>query len=630
MGLHCLYQATASEVLQALDENRLIPAMVNNFRESVRNDPSEAEVESWRNSIFHLADLIREAGLADVQMLLELQLPIADLRIDAVLVGSWPGTDTMSVVVIENKQWSSARLLPGSEVVSRSSNPAARTEVHPVNQAWGYQQVLKGFVPLLRRAEVSFIANMHNAKADTTRAISLTQVPKAELANSQDRNYGRMFGAHQREDFKRALRQALSADRAGEHARELLSATVRSTEPLMSALADGLGGREVFPLLDEQREAYDYVRGQVRRSEESQHKEVVVIVGAPGTGKSVIALELMRALNADGTDAVHATGSQAFTRTLRETISKSSRAQGLAFRYFNNFARRKGNSVKVLIADEAHRLRAQSNRNSPRPQVLELIEAARVPVFLLDDHQSVRSNEVGSVALIHRAAQYLGLGVHQIDLRHQFRCGGSPEYIDWVEHLLGLTEGRSPAPWPGLKNFDLRVAASPAQMEAFLRDRREEGYGARAAAGFCWPWNKPGPHGLPDDIVIGDWKRPWNSSDTVRRGAIPPSYLWATDPGGVDQIGCVYTAQGFEYDYAGVIFGNDLVWRNGQWHSNPEANHDSHIDKRQGFDLAVRKIYRILATRGLKGAVFYSTDPETNRHFAELGIPEVGDGPAPS
>ncbi|MYR34990.1 DUF2075 domain-containing protein [Nocardiopsis alba] len=556
-------------------------------------------------------------------MLLELRLPITDLRIDAVLVGSHPGTDTMAVVIVENKQWSRAHLVPYSELVSLSSKPGARSYVHPINQAWGYQQVLKGFVPLLRRTPVRFIANLHNAGAETIEGISLTKVPGAELVNSPDRIHGRMFGGHQREAFAEALRQVLSDNQADEHAQELLSATVRSTEPLMSAIADGLGDRTIFPMLNEQREAYDYVRGLLRRSRESQRKEVVLIVGEPGTGKSVVALELMRSLNTDGTNSVHATGSQAFTRTLRKQIS-GTRAEELAFAYFNDFTNAAGNSVEVLIADEAHRLRSHSKKTSQRPQVVELIETARVPVFLLDDHQSVRSNEVGSVALVHEAARNLGLEVHQIDLRHQFRCGGAPEYIEWIDRLLGLVDDRPPEPWAALENFELRVAPNPLIMEDFLRHRFEEGFGARISAGYCWPWNKPESGRLLNDIVIGDWKRPWNSSAKHHLGRVPPSFLWATDPGGIDQVGCVYTAQGFEYDYAGVIFGNDLVWRNGRWRSDPRANRDNQIDKGRGFDLTVRKIYRILATRGLKGAVFYSTDPETTRHFVELGIPKVG------
>ncbi|MGW8526198.1 DUF2075 domain-containing protein [Nocardiopsis sp. NPDC055824] len=624
MGLHCLYQATASEVVAALQEGQFIPAMRKSFRETTDQEPNEKEVESWEKSTSHLAHLLMDAGLGEVQMLLELQLPIADLRIDAVLVGSQPGTNLMSVVVIENKQWSNGYPVRYHELVTLSDKPGSRSYVHPVNQAWGYQQVLKGFVPLLRRAQVTFIANLHNAGAETIKRISLTGMPGAEFPTSPDKNHGRMFGGHQRTSFIQALQKVLTPENSEEHTQELLAATVRSTEPLMSSIADGLGERTIFPLVDEQREAYDYVRGQLRRSRASQHKEVIVIVGAPGTGKSVIALELMRSLNADGTTAVHATGSQAFTKTLRNNIAKTSRAQGLAFSYFNNFTTAKGNSLDVLIADEAHRLRRRSKQKSPRPQVVELIQAARVPVFLLDNHQSIRSNEVGSVKLIRWAAQKLGLEVHQIDLRHQFRCGGSPEYIDWIDRLLGLAPDQPPAPWPNLKNFELRVAPDPAAMEFFLNQRMQEGFGTRIAAGFCWPWSKPSSQGLKNDIVIGDWKRPWNSSSDRYLGQIPPSFLWATDAGGVDQIGCVYTAQGFEYDYAGVLFGDDLVWRRGRWRTNPASNHDTLIDKERGFDLTVRKIYRILATRGLKGAVLHSTDPETNRYFAALGVPKLG------
>lgn len=377
----------------------------------------------------------------------------------------------------------------------------------------------------------------------------------------------------------------------------------------MAAIAKGLSQRALFPLLDEQREAYDYVREQLQRARSEQHKEVIVIVGGPGTGKSVIALELMRAFNADGASAVHATGSKSFTTTLRKNIPKSHGAERLTFSYFSSFSRAKGKHLEVLLADEAHRLRERSRRNSNKQQVVELIEAARVPVFLLDDHQNVRPTEVGSVEHIRQAAASLGLGYHQINLRHQFRCGGAPEYVDWVDRLLGLMPDQAHTSWTPVPNFELRVAPTPVAMETFLRHRIEEGAGARIAAGYCWPWNEPHARGLAEDVVIGEWHRPWNSSADHHLGDIPPSFLWATDPGGFGQVGCVYTAQGFEYDYAGVIFGLDLLWRDGTWQANPSANKDKQINNDWEFGSLIRKIYRILATRGLKGAVFHSTAP---------------------
>ncbi|GAB2503559.1 DUF2075 domain-containing protein [Nocardiopsis aegyptia] len=617
MGLNPLFRGTVGEVRSAIENRQLIPTMAKELYRLTGRSPGDGEVRSWENSIPHVCGLLEEAGLSDVQMLVELKLPITDARMDVVLVGSHPGTGDLSAVIIENKQWT--RVALESELVQVTYGHSRRTHVHPANQVWGYRQMMVGFVPLLRMASVTCVANMHNANREAVRSISIARLPHTE----PNPEYTRMYGADDRKRFVGTLRSVLSPEKAESHTRELLSATVRSTEPLMTSVARGLGQRSLFPLIDEQREAYDYVRAQVERVRSGQRKEVIVIEGEPGTGKSVIALELMRAFNAQGVDAVHATGSRSFTRTLRTSIARGRSATSRKFAYFNNFDEVDGNHINVIVADEAHRLRAHSRKNSKKPQVTELIEAARVPVFLLDERQNVRPSEVGSVELIRRAAADLGLGFHRINLRHQFRCGGAPEYIDWIDQLLGLSPNGGPQPWSPVENFELRVAAAPAAMEHFLQARMAEGAGARMAAGFCWSWSPPGRDGLVNDVVIGDWRKPWNARSDSHLGKIPPSDLWATDPGGFGQIGCIYTAQGFEYDYAGVIFGGDLVRRGQRWESHLSASKDYQVKREGDFDELVRKIYRVLATRGLKGAVLYSTDPETNAFFGQLGIPRL-------
>ena len=178
----------------------------------------------------------------------------------------------------------------------------------------------------------------------------------------------------------------------------------------------------------------------------------------------------------------------------------------------------------------------------------------RVPVFLLDEFQVVRPGEVGTVEIIKEAAADRGIVVDTIRLDDQFRCGGSEVYVDWVLRLLGLVD-EEPIPWRGDDRFEVDVASSPAELEGRLAARRDLGHGARIAAGYCWPWSDPRPDGRcrrPNASVIGSWSRPWNVPKGERSvGGAPASPYWATDPAGFGQVGCVYTAQGFEYDYAG-------------------------------------------------------------------------------
>jgi hypothetical protein len=355
-----------------------------------------------------------------------------------------------------------------------------------------------------------------------------------------------------------------------------------------------------------------------------------VVSGGPGSGKSVIALSVLGELWRQGRTVVHATGSQSFTQTLRKVAAARNPRVRKAFLYFNSFMQMEPNALDCVILDEAHRIRETSvNRytraslRSNRPQIDELLSVARTPVFLLDQYQVVRPGELGTVGDIRAAAAERGIDVMQVDLDDQFRCGGSIEYVRWVEGLLGLG-GAVPHRWQGDDHFTVEVMESPEELEAWLRSKESHGYGARMAAGYCWPWSDPRRDGsLVPDVRIGDWARPWNLKGDRAVGGAPPSPLWATDPAGFGQVGCVYTAQGFEYDFAGVIIGPDLVWRDGSWLLDRSANKDPSLRSvsqvpDHDFDRLVRNVYKVLLTRGMQGVGIYSPDPRTLRHIADL------------
>jgi hypothetical protein len=234
----------------------------------------------------------------------------------------------------------------------------------------------------------------------------------------------------------------------------------------------------------------------------------------------------------------------------------------------------------------------------------------------------VKPGEIGTVEAIKSHASSLGFRVHHVPLGDQFRCGGSLKYENWVLRLLGLEQG-DPETWTGDDHFEVTLAESPWEMENILRGKLGEGYSARMSAGYCWPWSDPRPDGtLISDVRVGDWARPWNVKGDRAVGTAPPSALWATMNGGFDQVGCVYTAQGFEYDWSGVILGPDLVARHGRIIPIREANKDPEFKKRSvtglQFDRNIRNIYKVLLTRGMAGTVIYATDPQTQEFLAKL------------
>jgi DUF2075 family protein len=320
-----------------------------------------------------------------------------------------------------------------------------------------------------------------------------------------------------------------------------------------------------------------------------------------------------------------------FTQTLRKVAGHRAPQVRALFRYFNQFMDAERNGLDVLIADEAHRIRENSVdrytpaalRAAPRRQVDELIDAARVPVFLLDQNQVVRPGEMGTIDDIEKHARERGLDVHRIDLSTQYRSGGSAAYIDWVERLLGLAPG-GPERWGGDERFEVRTVPSPSAMEAALAEKLAAHQNARMAAGYCWPWSDPLKDGsLVPDVRIGDWSRPWNLKGERSVGDAPPAALWASDERGFGQVGCVYTAQGFEYEWNGVLLGPDLVWRNDRWVAVRSENRDPDFKNTkkvsdENFDALVRNVYKVLLTRGLRGVYLYSTDAETQQMLEGL------------
>ncbi len=619
-----LIRRSAASLAALADRASVAEAMFEQIlRDQLQARPSPGERRAWERSIPVLAHDLVQAGLGDVEVLLEHRLPLSSRRVDAILAGCHPVTRRPSYVVVELKQWSSADVYEDDPGLVTIEGYGHHPRLHPVVQVSGYCEYLLDFLRALQddADSVAGVAYLHNA---TERAVT----PLRRLAES---DHGRMFTGDRRGDFLDFLRSRLAADVPGAtYADTILASAIRPSRQLLAVAAEEISQREQFVLLDQQRLAYNMVLHAAQAARAGDAKTVVIVSGGPGSGKSVIALSLLGELARQGRAVLHATGSRSFTQTLRQVTGQGAPRTRQLFKYFNQFADADRNGLEVLILDEAHRIRETSaSRFTParlrtgQPQVHELISAARVPVFLLDQHQVVRPGEMGTVQDIEAHAMRSGLSVHKISLDAHFRCGGSEEYLRWVESLLGLEAG-GPVPWPGDPAFALRVADSPQEMEHTLGAKLKDGYGARIAAGYCWPWSDPRPDGtLEADVVIGDWSRPWNVKGDRAAGGAPPAALWATEPAGFDQVGCVYTAQGFEYDWNGVILGPDLIWRGSDWIAVRSANRDPDLRSRTRvsdleFGRLIRNVYKVLLTRGMVGTILYSADPQTQELLRSL------------
>ncbi|MGP5693533.1 DNA/RNA helicase domain-containing protein [Corynebacterium variabile] len=619
---------------------------------------SPAERRSWENSIPELAKVLKLAGLEDVDVLLEQKLPLNSKRVDAIIAGTSPATGLPSFIVVELKQWSSATVFEDDPKLVDVPGTLGGPRLHALRQVDTYRELLTNFLTVFdgHPETVQGAVFLHNVSH---------RAAVAELDDYTSELRSELFTGADVDAFASFLRTRVSPVRDATVVDRFMDSAVAPSQQLLASAAAEIRDREQFILLDRQRQAVDMVLHAVNRADKADTKRVIVVSGGPGTGKSVVALSLLGELARRGKKVLHATGSQAFKQTMEKVAGHRHRATQDLFQYFNSFLGAEKHSLDVLIADEAHRIRETSTNRytkahlrTGRPQIDELIDVARTPVFLLDENQVVRPGELGSLHEITEFAKSKGLEVQHVELTEQFRCGGSLVYTNWVEEVLGLAEppqdatedtdhdgsvftadfdvaavpnitvhALDPEQPPVLKpqhEVAISVVESPEEMERILSLKAAEGYSARIAAGFCWRWSKvaKGQTELSPDVRIGGWEKPWNNPEKRRVGDAPQSFLWATGDGGFGQVGCIYTAQGFEYDWSGVIIGPDMVWRDGGFRTVRAANVDPALRKKSltdhDFDVLVRHVYKVLLTRGMQGTVIYSPDRRTREVLRQL------------
>ncbi|QUQ67929.1 hypothetical protein JJ691_56670 [Kutzneria sp. CA-103260] len=609
---------SVAELRQRMDDGTLIRDLVRATGSWQPVNAETGEVGAWRNSLPILLDVMQRAGMTNVQVVLEHRLPYSPKRVDAVLCGLCPGTSEPSYLLVELKQWSGPVV---SEAGGFRVNGLKSLQLHPSEQVFRYGRQLLDFHPDLARNphRIRGVAYLHNAEDEECAALDRAKFTAQDYLVTRSRT----------PVLENLLRKVLDAsvDHATNHqvAKDLMDARAAPAKTLLTTAAGMFENRDDFVLLDEQKLAYNMVMDAVGATQRGDsRKRVVIVLGGPGSGKSAIAMSLLAKLARTNRKAVHATGSRAFTQTLWRRVARGDSGVKALFVYFRDFSKHRKNELDVVICDEAHRIRdKRSTGSGNRLQVEELIDVAKVPVFLLDEHQVVRPNEVGTQEYIEGTAVARGCDVKVVRLEGQFRCGGSVLYDEWVRRLLGLSE-KPPIVWSDLvagtgDEYVVRTEGSPASLEEWLLGRmRGTDHTARIAAGFCWPWSEPKPNGrgglrLVEDVAIGNWKRPWNTPDGKKVDDAPPAALWASDPKGFNQVGCIYTAQGFEYDWAGVIFGEDLVIRDDQWVAQMDKSRDSAVKRDEArFDELVRNTYKVLLTRGMHGVCLHSVDEKTN------------------
>ena len=617
-----LYQGTSAQFIADATQARVAFLLADRFFDEFRYRPPQSEIHAWQNSLAAMAGVLQVADLTDQGILVELKLPLSSKRLDVLLTGSNPATKRDHAVVVELKQWTDVGRSSVTDCVTVQLGGRVRDHLHPSRQVAQYQRYLQDTHPAFygnAGIDLDACAYLHNAVRD-----SRSPIYDAAFATLLASNPA--FAGSDRDALATFLDQQIAGPDEGTEILDRVAATVfRPHKRLLDHVARVIRNEPTFTLLDEQLVAYNAILDEVRVAGENQRRVVFLVKGGPGTGKSVIALNLVAELSGRGLQTLHLTGSKAFTENLRKIVGGRA---GALFKYFRDTAT-VTEPLDVVVLDEAHRIRTISTsrftpatKRSGKAQIDDILDATRVAVFFIDDLQVVRPGEVGSTDLIREAAAKRSLELREFELEAQFRSNGSDSFIRWVDNTLDLD--RTPQVlWSMDDEFDFRIVASVRELERLIRLRSSDGATARLVAGFCWPWSDPDASGqLEPDVTVGEWSMPWNAKDGVGRlgPGIPKSDFWASAREGIDQVGCVYTAQGFEFDYTGVIFGPDLVYRpmEGGWRGQRDQSHDRVV--RRGvteaeFTRYVKSTYRVLLTRGLRGCYVYFMDGPTRDFF---------------
>jgi DUF2075 family protein len=411
---------------------------------------------------------------------------------------------------------------------------------------------------------------------------------------------------------------------------------------LLSECVSGLlQGRPEFVLIDDQKVAHESILSAC--GDTSARKQVVIVQGGPGTGKSVIAINLLGTLIRLGRNARYVSKNAApravyeaklagtFTRTRISNLFSGSGA----------FVDCEPDTYDVLIVDEAHRLNEKSGLygNLGDNQIRELIRASRCTVFFVDDDQQVTLLDIGHTQALRQAASQAKAQVTELALSSQFRCSGSDGYLAWLDHALDIRPNANPILDTG--EYDFRVFDDPAQLHALIEQKNRANNRSRVVAGYCWKWpSKKDPQAWDIELAEFGYRRRWNLD---KDGS-----LWIVAPTSVEEVGCIHTCQGLELDYVGVIIGPDMVLRSGRVATDATQRAPSDKSVRglkqwlrkepeaaaAAADRIVRNTYRTLMTRGMKGCYVYCTDPALAAYLkgrlASAPAPAAGRAAAPS
>lgn len=614
-----IYSGNKADFMVQVEDDTIAYTIRDNILEKMHRKTGDAEFKSWVNSLEYMYKVLNDDDIPQNSgVAIEYNLPNTAKRVDF-LVSGYDADRSANVVIIELKQWEKLNKVDGLDaLVETFTGGRERRVVHPSYQAWSYAEMIKDYNEYAQIAGVNLwpCAYLHN----------YMRVQDDPLDDPIYKDYLDEAPAFAKGDVKKLrefIKRAVETGDDSEILYEIDNGRIEPSKSLQDAIVGMLESNPEFNLIDDQKVVFEHIMELSRRCERDGKKRVLIATGGPGTGKTVIAMNLLARLTQEGVFVQYCSKNSA-PRTVYAKKLKGHRTKSSIDNMFKGsgaYVDAPKNAVGVVLADEAHRLNEKSGLygNQGINQIHEIIHAARLSVFFIDEFQRVTVKDIGSVDEIKRWAVANGAEVFEEQLTSQFRCNGSDGYLAWLDDVLEIRETAN-YDIEGI-DYDFEVLDSPAKMRQKVVERNEGSNKSRILAGYCWNWPKDGRADTnAHEIKIGDFEISWN---------LDGGEAFALSPTSINEAGCIHTTQGLEFEYVGVIIGDDLRYEDGRLVTDytRRARTDQSVkglkkmereDPGHAHELAdeiIKNTYRTLMTRGMKGCYVYATDPNLRSYL---------------
>ena len=617
-----VYESIKSNFVNDVDLNQITDKILNKFKEVFHRGTSESEINSWRESMLRMRGVLADKDIPDTTgVAIEFNIPHTSKRIDFLLSG-FDKNKNNSIIIIELKQWTHAdAVLDKDGIVSTVTGKALREVPHPSYQAWSYASLINSYNQDVYNRNVGLhpCAFLHN--------YDLTEGDP--INSEQYRCYidvAPMFGSKDFEKLRNYIKKYITEGDDKEGLYIIENGKIKPSKMLQDSFSSVLKGNKEFVLIDNQKVIYEEALRIGVNSHLEGKKNVLIVEGGPGTGKSVLALNLLKQFLNRGFNSFYVTKNSAPREVFKAKL-KIDKMSGLnnLFKGSGSFYDCESNSFDVLIVDEAHRLNKKSGRfsNLGENQIKEIINASKFSIFFIDENQRVTLKDIGSIAEIKKYANYYDAGIYIMELKSQFRCDGSDGYLAWLDNTLEI---RETANYDLDDKYDFKVFDNPNELRKAIMEKNKINNKSRLVAGYCWNWISDGKNKSDIyDIEIPeyDFGMSWNLGN---------SKTWAIDETSVNEVGCIHTCQGLEFDYVGVIIGDDLRYENNHIVTdykkraktdqslkgiNKIAKEDGNEEAEKIADTIIKNTYKTLMTRGMKGCYVYCTNKELEEYLKE-------------